>query len=37
MVKEAESHKDEDEMLRKKVDAKNNLESYMNNVKNALN
>jgi len=36
MVKEAEKYKDQDEKLRKKIDAKNTLESYMNNVNNAL-
>jgi len=37
MVSDAEKYKDEDELLRKKVDAKNNLESYINNIKNAMN
>lgn len=37
MVKDAEKFKDQDEILRKKIEAKNNLESYVNNVKNALN
>lgn len=37
MVKDAEIFKDQDDVLRKKIDAKNNLESYINNVKNALN
>jgi len=37
MVQDAEKYKDEDEKLRKKVDAKNGLESYCFQVKNTLN
>merc|ERR1711981_353627 len=37
LVKEAEKYKDEDEAIRKKVEAKNNLEGYCFQVKNSLN
>merc|ERR1712138_329708 len=37
LVKEAEKFKDEDEAIRKKVDAKNTLEGYCFQVKNSLN
>ena len=37
MVQDAEKYKDEDEKLRKKVDAKNGLENYCFQMKNTLN
>jgi len=37
MVQDAEKYKDEDDKLRKKVDAKNGLESYIFQMKNTLN
>jgi len=37
MVQDAEKYKDEDDKLRKKVDAKNGLESYVFQMKNTLN
>ena len=37
MVQDAEKYKDEDEALRKKVDAKNGLENYCFQMKNTLN
>merc|ERR1711881_773326 len=37
LVKEAEKYKDEDEAIRKKVDAKNTLEGYAFQVKNSCN
>merc|ERR1712174_54040 len=37
MVQDAEKYKDEDEKLRKKVDAKNGLENYCFQIKNTLN
>ncbi len=36
MVKEAEKYKTEDELLKKKIEAKNNLENYSYSVKNTL-
>merc|ERR1719190_33056 len=36
MVQDAEKYKDEDDKLRKKVDAKNGLESYIFQMKNTL-
>merc|ERR1711959_637518 len=37
MVQDAEKYKDEDDKLRKKVDAKNGLENYCFQIKNTLN
>jgi len=37
LVKEAEKFKGEDEILRKKVEAKNGLENYTYSVRNSLN
>jgi len=37
MVQDAEKYKDEDDKLRKKVDAKNGLESYIFQMKNTMN
>lgn len=37
MVKDAEKYKAEDELLKKKIDAKNNLENYTYSVRNSLN
>ena len=37
MVAEAERYKQQDEAVRKKVEAKNGLESYAYNLKNTLN
>ena len=37
MVAEAERYKQQDEALRKKIEAKNGLESYVYNVKNSIN
>jgi L1 cell adhesion molecule like protein len=37
LVKEAEKFKGEDEILRKKIDAKNGLENYTYSVRNSLN
>ena len=37
MVKEAERYKGEDEIIKKKIEAKNNLENYTYSVKNTLN
>lgn len=36
MVKEAERHAEEDKMVKERVDAKNGLESYVYNLRNAL-
>lgn len=36
LVKEAEKFKGEDDIIRKKVDAKNGLENYIYSIKNAL-
>jgi len=37
MVQDAEKYKDEDDKLRKKIDAKNALENYCFQMKNTLN
>jgi len=37
LVKDAEKYKDEDEAIRKKVEAKNQLEGYAFQIKNSLN
>jgi heat shock protein 1/8 len=36
LVKEAEKYKDQDDLIRKKIEAKNGLESYMVNIKHSL-
>ena len=36
MVKEAEKYKTQDELLRKKIKAKNDLENYFYSIKNIL-
>lgn len=37
MIKDAEKYKDQDELIRKKIEAKNGLESYLVNIKHTLN
>jgi len=37
LVKEAEKYKNEDELIRKKVEAKNGLENYTYSIRNTLN
>jgi len=37
LVKDAEKYKEQDEKIRRKVEAKNGLESYCLNVKHAVN
>jgi len=37
LVKEAEKYKEEDEIIRKKVEAKNALENYTYSIRNTLN
>jgi len=37
LIKEAEKYKEQDEKLRKKVEAKNSLEGYCGNIKHTLN
>lgn len=36
MVKDAEKYKEEDEKMRKKVEAKNGLESYIFHIRNSM-
>jgi len=36
LVKEAEKYKDQDDLIRKKIEAKNGLESYMVNIKHSM-
>jgi len=35
-IRDAEKYKDLDEMIRKKIEARNSLESYMTNIKHTL-
>lgn len=37
LIKDAEKYKDQDELIRKKIEAKNGLESYLVNIKHSLN
>jgi len=37
LVKDAEKYKDQDELIRKKIEAKNGLESYLVNIRHSLN
>lgn len=37
LIKEADKYKDQDDLIRKKIEAKNGLESYMVNIKHSLN
>jgi len=37
LVKEAEKYKNEDELIKKKVEAKNGLENYTYSIRNTLN
>jgi len=37
LIKDAEKYKDQDDLIRKKIEAKNGLESYLVNIKHSLN
>lgn len=37
LIKDAEKYKDQDELIRKKIEAKNGLESYLVNIRHSLN
>jgi heat shock protein 1/8 len=37
LIKDAEKYKDQDDLVRKKIEAKNGLESYLVNIKHSLN